>query len=235
MKKSLSVILAIVAILTMFCACNKAEPTETTTAPITNEFTNGDYVYTILDDGTAKIIKYTGTEEIRVLEIPRGFDGAKVSIIGEGAFKDVQNIYKVVFPRYLTKIEAHAFEGSSIKNAMMETSKVAAIGEYAFAECPNLVQVDFSTLTQTVADKAFYLSSSIKVVTFRSDIVNINAPMAFDTGSSDIQTINCVTDNAEPFLCAKSLAVSKGFPVENITMIRSASSTSEAATEIVSE
>ncbi len=230
MKKSLSLILAIVAILTMFCACNKTDNTDTT-APTKNEFTFEDYEYTILDDGTAKITKYKGTKEAKVLEIPRGFNGAKVAVIGEGAFKGVQNIGKVIFPRYLTKIEAHAFEGSSIKNAMMETSKVAEIGEYAFAECPNLVQVDFSTLTNTVADKAFYLSSKIKVVTFRSDIVNINAPMAFDTGSSDIQTINCVTDNAEPFICAKSLAVSKGFPVENIKMIRPASSSTTNVAE----
>ena len=231
MKKSLSVILAIISILTMFCACNKADPAETatTTAPASDELTYEDYVYTLLDDGTAKIIKYTGTEEVRTLEIPRGFNGAKVTVIGEGAFKDVQNIYKVIFPRYLTKIEAHAFEGSSIKNAMMETSKIAEIGEYAFAECPNLVQVDFSTLTQTVADKAFYLSSAIKVVTFRCDIVNIDPPQAFDTGSSNIQTINCVTDGTEPFICAKSLAVSKGFPVENITIISTSSSATEAA------
>lgn len=231
MKKTLSVILAVVSILTMFCACNKDETTKPTDAPVVNEYTEGDYVYTILSDGTAKIIKYNGTEEARVLEIPRGFKGAKVAVIGEGAFKGVQNIYKVVFPRYLTKIEAHAFEGSSIKNAMMETSKVEEIGEYAFAECPNLVQVDFSMLAKTVADKAFYLSSSIKVITFRSDIVNINAPLAFDTGSSNIQTINCVTDGTEPFICAKSLAVSKGFPVENITIIakNTSSKTTEAA------
>ncbi len=218
MKKTLSVILAVVAILSMFCACNKNEATNPTDAAV-SEFTEGDFTYTILDDGTAKIIKYNGTKETKVLEIPRGFNGAKVAVIGEGAFKGVQNISKVVFPRYLTKIEAHAFEGSSIKNAMMETSKVEEIGEFAFAECPNLVQVDFSTLTNTVADKAFYLSSAIKVVTFRCEIVNINAPMAFDTGSSAIQTINCVTEGIEPFICAKSLAVSKGFPVENITII----------------
>ena len=230
MKKTLSVILAVVAILTMFCACNKNDTTKPTEAPVVNEFTDGDYVYTILDDGTAKIIKYIGTEETRVLEIPRGFNGAKVTVIGEGAFKGAQNIYKVIFPRYLNKIEAHAFEGSSIKNAMMETSKTEEIGEYAFAECPNLVQVDFSMLTKTVGDKAFYLSSSIKVVTFRCDIVNINVPLAFDTGSSDIQTINCVTDGAEPFICAKSLAVSKGFPVENITLI--AKNTSAKTTEV---
>lgn len=231
MKKSLSVILAIVAILTMFCACSKTPEDTETTAPAKNEFTYEDYVYTILTDGTAKIIKYTGTDDVNVLEIPRGFNGAKVTVIGEGAFKGAQNIGKVIFPRYLTKIEAHAFEGSSIKKAMMETSKIAEICEYAFAECPNLVQVDFSPLAETVADKAFYLCSSIKVVTFRSDIVNIDAPQAFDTGSSNIQTINCVTESEEPFICAKSLAVSKGFPVENITLINPVSSSSETTTE----
>ena len=102
----------------------------------------------------------------------------------------------------------------------MDTSKVAYIGEYAFAECPNLVQVDFSMVTETVADKAFYLSSAIRVVTFRNDIAGINPAQAFDTGSSDIQKINCVTNDQEPFNCAMSLANAKGFPVENISMIR---------------
>ena len=222
MKKITAVVLALIAILTMFCACNKAEETEKTTetTAVITEFSSGDYVYKKLEDGTAKIILYTGTEEARVLEIPHRLDGLNVTVIGEGAFKDVQNIYNVKFPRYLTTIEAHAFEGSSIKNAIMDSSKVAYIGEYAFAECPNLVQVDFSMVTETVADKAFYLSSAIRVVTFRNDIAGINPAQAFDTGSSDIQKINCVTNDQEPFNCAMSLANAKGFPVENISMIR---------------
>ena len=51
MKKITAVVLALIAILTMFCACNKAEETEKapeTTAVIT-EFSSGDYVYKKLE------------------------------------------------------------------------------------------------------------------------------------------------------------------------------------------
>lgn len=109
MKKSLSIILVIAAVLTVFCSCSKES----------KPMTSGDYTYVVLEDNTAKITKYNGTEEVIELDIPSSFDDVTVTVIGAEAFAGVQTIKVVNFPETLIKIEENAFKGSSIKKAFM--------------------------------------------------------------------------------------------------------------------
>ena len=170
MKKLLSVILIIAAVLTVFGACSKTgKPVE-----------SGDYTYVVMEDNTAKITKYNGTEDIVTLDIPSSLDEYTVTVIGAEAFANVQTITVVNFPNTLVKVEEKAFAGSSIKKAFLhkcpELTEIAAL---AFSECHNLVQVDMAHNLMTVGDQAFYYCDKLKVANFRGNTENI-APLAFD-------------------------------------------------------
>ena len=113
MKKALSIILVVAALLTVFASCSKESK------PIDS----GDYTYVILEDNTAKITKYNGTADVVELDIPESFDDVTVTVIGEEAFAGVQTIKVVNFPSTLLTIEEGAFKGSSIKKAFMRSAK----------------------------------------------------------------------------------------------------------------
>lgn len=168
MKKALSIILVLAAVLTLFCSCNSTKPVE-----------NGDYTYVVLEDGTAKITKYNGTSDVVELDIPSAFDDVTVTVIGSEAFAGVQTITVVNFPKTITKVEERAFAGSSIKKAFMHRSSITEIGAYAFAECKNLVQTDMPSSLTTLGEKAYYYCDMLKVATFRGDTENIDK-FAFD-------------------------------------------------------
>ena len=169
MKKILSIILVLAAVMTLFCACgNNEKPIET-----------DEYTYVILEDGTAKITKYTGTDEVVELNIPEAFEDVSVTVIGAEAFAGVQTITVVNFPKSITKIEERAFAGSSIKKAFMHRSAITEIGAHAFSECKNLVQTDMPITLETLGERAYYSCSALKVATFRGNTANIDK-FAFD-------------------------------------------------------
>lgn len=171
MKRIISVILIIAAVMTVFCACGKKE---------SDPVVSGDYTYVVLEDNTAKITKYSGTEAITTLDIPSAIDEYTVTVIGTEAFAGVDTITVVNFPETLIKIEERAFAGSSIKKAFMHRStSMTEIGAYAFAECKKLVQADMPRSLETIGEKAYYYCDKLKVANFRGDTANIDT-FAFD-------------------------------------------------------
>ncbi len=171
MKKILSVVLAVAAMLTLLCSCN---------ANKNDVIVSGSYTYVKLEDNTAKITKYNGAEELLALEIPSSIDDLTVSVIGADAFRDVQTIGAVTFPETIVLVEENAFAGSSIRKALLHRcSALTEIKSNAFAECHNLVQVDLPSGLTTIGERAFYYCDSLKVANFRGDTANID-DFAFD-------------------------------------------------------
>lgn len=171
MKKVISIVLLLAALMTVLCSCGEKEP-----EPVVS----GEYTYVALEDNTAKITKYNGTEEITELDIPASIDDLTVTVIGAEAFAGIQTIKVVNFPETITKIEERAFAGSSIKKAFMhKASAMTEIGAYAFSECANLVQADMPANLATIGEKAFALCGNFKVANFRGDTASIDI-FAFD-------------------------------------------------------
>lgn len=172
MKKITAVILALACVICLFAACDKQ--------PEAKELTSGDYTYTVLEDGTVKIVKYNGTSDEIERDLPSEIDGKTVTVIGKEAFAGAQGLTVVNFPTGLVTIEERAFAESSIKKAFMYRSRnLKEIGAEAFAKCPNFVQADMPASLETVGAKAFYYCTKLKVATFRGDTQGI-ADFAFD-------------------------------------------------------
>ena len=69
-------------------------------------FTAGDYEYT-LDEGTAAIVRYTGSETGQIT-VPPAIDGYPVTVIGDYAFQECP-ASSIVLPDTITEIEKGAF------------------------------------------------------------------------------------------------------------------------------
>lgn len=169
MKKVLSVVLIIASVLTLFCSCKNSKPVQ-----------SGDFEYVVLEDGSAKITKYLAQDERAEYKMPSSIDDLTITVIGAEAFKGAQGIRELHTPDTLKVIEAHAFEGSSVKIVKMNRSKLLTeIGEYAFAECDSLIQADMPASLETLGDYAFYHCEKLRIAQFRGDTKTIGT-FSFD-------------------------------------------------------
>ncbi len=171
MKKVLSILLIFAMALTLFCSCSKEPKVKT----------EGDFSYIALDDNTAKITKFNKTDDIITLEIPATLGDMTVTVIGEEAFANANNLTVVYIPETVITIERRAFAGSSVKKAFLHHARgLKTIGANAFSECHNLIQVDISDGVETIEENAFYYCENLSVVTFRGNPANIHN-FAFDS------------------------------------------------------
>lgn len=194
MKKLISLILAALCIALTLCSCGKKEAaTQTTAADATNAeqansevYTEGDYSYVKLEDGTVKITGYNKAETVGELKVPEKLGGMKVTVIGSNTFTEAQAVTKVRLPRFVTKVESYAFNKSPVVSVLFNQiadNTEMTIESYAFSECPNIVKVDFSKAVKRIEASAFYLGKSPRQLTFTIDPAYIDNN-AIDTGKN---------------------------------------------------
>ena len=102
-------------------------------------FSYGDYIYTLLEDGTAEIIEYMGYDA-KEIEIPAEINGAPVTSIGHCAFKErdddhFEKITSIVIPDSVKVINEGAFEGCVSLESITLPKNLKYIGECAFSNC----------------------------------------------------------------------------------------------------
>lgn len=171
MKKIISVIIVIAAVMTVFASCSVNKD---------KVLVSGSYTYVALEDNTAKITGYNSSENLLELAIPSSIDDMTVTVIGSEAFSGVQTVGAVTLPETITLIEENAFKGSSITRAYMaKCSALTEIQAFAFSECANLVQVTLPRNLVTIGERAFHYCGRLKVVNFSADMTDIHQ-FAFD-------------------------------------------------------
>lgn len=118
---------------------------------------SGSFVYSLLDDGTTKIERYTGEEE--KIMIPEELDGNTVTAIGSYVLYRLEQkpcvitddgmtamptpdpppyITAVILPDSITTIGRSAFSMCIYLETINIPNSVTSIGDYAFHACRNL-------------------------------------------------------------------------------------------------
>lgn len=77
-----------------------------------------------------------------------------VTGVGEGGFRDCQNLHSVKLPSTVTSLGLAAFARCP-KLVSVEFSSVTAIPDYAFSECPNLTDVSMPEILTSIGEGAF--------------------------------------------------------------------------------
>ena len=99
-------------------------------------YTCGDFVFIVLDDGSAEIRQYYGKDS--VLEIPSEMRGHTVSRIGSRSFEWRFRLTDVTIPDSVREIGEGAFFGSYNLAVVGFPDSVTLIEDKAFAQCRNM-------------------------------------------------------------------------------------------------
>ena len=104
-KKILAVIMASILCLKLVGCIGAREAEETES----ERFMSGDYEYIVLEDDTAEIVGYSGSEESLI--IPGELDGRVVTDIGDWAFSWCESLTSIEIPDSVSKIGTNPFMG----------------------------------------------------------------------------------------------------------------------------
>lgn len=97
------------------------------------ELSAGDYLYTLLADGTAEILSYQGTDTD--VTIPDAFEAVKVSAIGKQAFAYKKDLQTVVIPEGITALGDHAFGECTALTSVSLPEGLIWMGDGVFQGC----------------------------------------------------------------------------------------------------
>ena len=144
MKKSLLFLALILAISTMFTACDfGSQPEETQSVEQATEPAESlEYEY--WGDGTCRVAgigTWTSADVVIPTNAPRG---NLVTGINDYAFRGNTNITSLIIPDSVTAIGQSAFDGCSGLTSITITAGVTEIGPYAFSDCSGLTNISVS-------------------------------------------------------------------------------------------
>jgi hypothetical protein len=123
------------------------------------KFTCGEYMYVVLEDGTAEIGKYTG-RSINVT-IPSKLDRYTVTSLGNYAFGWCESLASVTIPNSVTTIGDSAFDGCKSLTSVTLPNSVTTIGDSAFCRCDSLTNVTIPDSVTTMGKNPFEDCSSL--------------------------------------------------------------------------
>ncbi len=107
-------------------------------AEIPDGITEGDWVLKALGDGTAEILRYTGSE--KEIAIPAELNGMPVSAIGSQAFLKCR-LQSVTIPDSVVRIGDCAFDGCARLQRVSIPAGVSEIGVNPFVLCVRLAEI----------------------------------------------------------------------------------------------
>ena len=136
MKKLIYIILMMIIVLLLTIPC------------IAENNVYGDFIYTILSDGSAEITGYQGTDTD--ITIPAVIDNTPVTSVGTAAFSHNEMIESVSFP-----------------------DSVLSIGDHCFVECTALHKVDLPPHLQWLGDLVFQGDIKLNEITLPESLVRI--------------------------------------------------------------
>ena len=134
--------------------------------------TYGDFEYSVLDDGTVGITKYTGKAE--KVDIPKKIDGKSVTRIGANAFEYCSNITSITIPDSVTSIYSYAFRYCTSLKSITIPDGVTEICTDAFKYCTSLKSMTIPGSVTNIDSGAFSGCESLISVTIPNSVTNID-------------------------------------------------------------
>ena len=115
--------------------------------------TYGDYEYTLLEDGTAEIVEYRGSDTD--VTIPGEIGVVKVTSIGKEAFYCNDNVVSVTLPDSVTNLGYHAFYWCSQLEKVTLPNNITSIAVGVFGNCVKLVSINIPNSLTSIGEGAF--------------------------------------------------------------------------------
>ena len=199
-KRLVSLLVAACMILTLF-------PVSVFAADVT-EYTSGDYKYTLNEDGTATITKYTGTESN--ITIPKQLENYEVTMIGSQSFKDNKSLQKIEISNNISTIDWMAFAGCTNLGEVdfAEPSKIEVLPYELFVNCVNLTTINIPSSVKEIKLQCFTGCAALTHVVIPEGVELIGR-QAF-SGCTNLQSIIIPSSIVESGIPSGATTASKG-------------------------
>ncbi|MBR3929382.1 MAG: leucine-rich repeat domain-containing protein [Clostridia bacterium] len=151
-------------------------------------YTCEDYMYILLEDGTAEITNYLASEE--KIDIPKELDGHVVTSIGDNAFEFCSSATEIIIPDSVTSIGNYAFNECESLTEITIPDSVTFIGVNPFTYCLEPINIKVSPEHPTLAtiDGVLFDKTEKKLICY---------PCAFTEETYEIpQGISSIGDEA---------------------------------------
>ena len=205
MKKVLSLFMSIVMLLSITAGLNLTASADEEDIALTY----GDYEYSINDDNTVEITKYTGSATN--LDILSTIDGKSVTSIGSYAFDYCRSLTSVKIPNSVTSIGYWAFDNcTSLTSINVEESNAnysSQDGVLFNKEKTTLIQYpignaktsyDIPNSVTSIGWVAFYYCTSLTSITIPNSVTSIGEDAFCDcTSLTSITIPNSITSIGE--------------------------------------
>ncbi len=215
-KKIASLILSVLLLLSVFHTVPftvSAAENDASALGATPDEVNSDYSYNVLNNGTAEITKYTGSDES--ITLPSTINGYTVTSIGgyafggntdlmsvsipdsvinigNAAFRDCSNLANLIIPDSVTNIFRNAFSGTAWYDNQPDGLVYAGKTVYSIkGECPSEIHIKEGTLG--ISEGVFAERTNLLSVTIPKSVVNIG-DMVF-SGCTGLKDIDVSDDN----------------------------------------
>ena len=143
-KKTLSFFVLAVIISALFVGCGSDKGTV---------FESDGFQYTVYTDH-AELIAYIG--EGSDVVVPDSLKSEKVTVLGEGLFKNRSNIKSVTLPQTVKTIKAEAFSRCTGLTLIELPERVETVENGAFSFCTGLKTVKLLSTLKNLPENAFY-------------------------------------------------------------------------------
>lgn len=141
--------------------------------------TVGDFLYEY-SDNSCTIINYSGSSEIKALEIPSQLDGYTVIGISQGALIDCVNLEELIIPfvggtkddtsssfiGYIFGADNYLYNSAYVPTTLKKVTinNIKNLPEYSFYQCLYLEEVVLPESLESISDNAFDKCSSLKTI-----------------------------------------------------------------------
>jgi hypothetical protein len=141
--------------------------------------TSGDWVYTLLADGTISLERYVG--EAMDIAVPETLDGLPVTVVGSYCFP-VYAADRVTLPPSITALAVDAFLFCPVKEVVLNEG-LKTIGDTAFFGCDLLAAVAVPSTVESIGLGAFQNCPMLMSVTLPEGITVLPDNLLIDCSS----------------------------------------------------
>jgi len=108
------------------------------------------------------------------IEIPKEFEGKKITEIGKNSFNNIGNrLVRVKIPSNIKYIDKFAFSSCEYLKEVVFEKGVEIIGAFAFCDCKNLTEINLPESLHSIGDGIFSECKNLKKIDFPATIDSI--------------------------------------------------------------
>jgi len=132
--------------------------------------------FVLLANGEYSVSFKTGADCPATIVIPETYENKPVTVIAEGAFRDITDISTIVIPKTITTIETRAFRNCSSLSKVIfrENSSLSTIGMEAFAKC-GITELTLPDGVTEIGNSAFGNNTALTKVYLPANLMKIGS------------------------------------------------------------